>query len=60
MTPRDEALRESLEQYRRRAEECRAAANKGIDDGSRCAFLLAAGSWDLLATMTKLELGAIP
>ena len=49
MMPRDEALRESMELYRRRAKACRVAAEGVSGECLRVALLEVAKSYDLLA-----------
>ena len=53
MMPRDEALRESMELYRRRAKGYRVAAEGVSGECLRIALLEVAKSYDLLATATK-------
>ena len=56
MMPRDEALRESVELYRRRAKAYRIAAEGVSGECLRIALLEVAKSYDLLATATELQL----
>ena len=60
MMPRDEALRESMELYRRRAKGYRVAAEGVSGECLRIALLEVAKSYDLLATATELQLADIP
>jgi hypothetical protein len=53
---RREELSENLDQYRQRAAACRAAAEKAADEFSRHALVQAAECYELLATVTQLEL----
>ena len=60
MMPRDEALRESMELYRRRAKAYRLAAEGVSGECFRIALLEVAESYDLLAAATELRLADIP
>ena len=60
MMPRDEALRESMELYRRRAKACRVGAEGVSGECLRIALLEVAKFYDLLVAATKLQLADIP